>query len=261
MPVSLSLAQPPRSGQLEPSASSGRPPLLETPTGSFMGAPGPRCKAFFLMVRRWPSPATEMASTFLAEKIENERLRAELLSLEGGGGGEPPLLEGGDAAYPASIGGDGGFGRPAMRHQHSYGSAYDDSAIGGGAYDDDDSDREDGVNGGGMPGYSPASAAAASARAGGPSAGPYSHQPHPAPGVQPTGGAYNAHPQHGQQQQQNTVLGKDHPSELGKKSKKSKKSKEEGNYVCVTCGRTDSPEWRKVRHTHSALLFLPAPAY
>lgn len=146
------------------------------------------------------------------------------MSLEGGDPSAfaaPPPMEGPDSAYGSTP-----YGYPPpppqLHQAHSYGSAYDDTNVGGGAYDDDDSDREQ-QRGGGVSTYAP----------------PPHARPHPV--------GQGPKPPQQQHQQQATMVGKDHPSELGKKSKKSKKTKEEGNYVCVTCGRTDSPEWRKVR--------------
>lgn len=169
----------------------------------------------------------------------------------------------------------------------SYSSVYDDSGIGGGAYEDNDSDVErtgresistnrrdhsssvsaagDGVglvsgyNVGPLPPPPPPSAT----QQGAPSAGPgptmgsiqpphHNQQPQQLSYAQIPHGLHQPHIQHApsyapsHQQLQPQQQQQQQPMDPNKKPKKAKKIKEEHNYVCVTCGRTDSPEWRKV---------------
>ncbi|KAL7413869.1 hypothetical protein BDY24DRAFT_388407 [Mrakia frigida] len=193
-------------------------PLVASPGG---GA-GERCKCFFLMVKKWPSKTGEMLDSFLEEKMENERLRAELVELMSTGHISRDELEAlnikldPDSASRTSIPGlpssypyptthaSSSYNPPPTLSHHmstasSTSSANYDDGLTGGAYDDDDSDPDRRAY------VPPKKAAAPAARK---------------PAATGEGGV--------------------------KKSKKAKKAgKSDVNHVCVTCGRTDSPEWRR----------------
>ncbi|CDZ96439.1 GATA-4/5/6 transcription factors [Phaffia rhodozyma] len=288
------------------------PPGQAASNTSSTGTDG-RCMCFFLMIKKWLSKNGEMLNSFLEEKMINERLRAEVLELSGQQASPnpnillqfsaPPVPDSDNSSYgrtsfpgQAAVAAAAAFHRqPQLNHTTSYSSIYDDSGIGGGAYDDNDSDVE--RPGGSALGrnlfMAPVGDSARSTVSSGPgsiknaaglglsisglptsalSSGPgpsglsqqQQQQPqeqygshnksqavsqsqsnlssmHPLQtSTQPTS---SQHPsvQQQQQQQQPSMAQQDSL----KKPKKVKKSKEEHNYVCVTCGRTDSPEWRK----------------
>lgn len=233
-----------------------------------------------------------MIDTFMAEKILNERLRAEELELQGGEmpardeheGGQscpgplpprfssfaPPLLAyfvtspcrsapgsyqnivglHQTAHFPAASGPSHPATKPpALSHGYSSTSLnsqsyYDDPSISGGAYEDDDSDpdRQNDADeldpDSGSEAYVPTRPKAVS------SSVSASHAARP-PKKKEVGGAGAG------------TAGGGGAGPATKKAKRSKKSgKQDGNHVCVTCGRTDSPEWRKVRSCS-----LPAPIH
>ncbi|KAH7343338.1 hypothetical protein B0J17DRAFT_625058 [Rhizoctonia solani] len=205
----------------------------------------PEASCFVIMARPYPSRNTAMLDSFLELKIENERLRQQLLNLRTSGGPSSPTLA--SPAYP--IGQIAPNESPHGQSATLTSPTYPTNSIGGmnlaGNNATGDADaayqprsihampQPPGANG--M--YYPAQAnrLASGAFDGSLSSASYGAGPSNGPGAVANSARRGS-----------IVEETNESTEAGRTRKKPKKAHStQEQYVCVTCGRTDSPEWRK----------------
>ncbi|CAE6412474.1 unnamed protein product [Rhizoctonia solani] len=225
----------------DPSSSSSSSSLDTKPNPNA----DPEAACFIIMARPYPSRNTAMLDSFLELKIENERLRQQLLNLRTSGGPSSPTLT--SPAY--SIGQIAPTESPHGQSAPLASPAYTTTSLGGlnlvGNNPSGDADAA----------YQPRSIHAM------PQPPAATGLYYPAQANRLAGGAFDgshASASYGAGPSNNAGsvpnLGRRgsiaeealESTEAGRTRKKPKKvHPAQEQYVCVTCGRTDSPEWRK----------------
>ncbi|TFK42470.1 hypothetical protein BDQ12DRAFT_719341 [Crucibulum laeve] len=164
-------------------------------------------KCFFAFAKPYPSKNNAMLSTFLELKMENERLQQRVMDLRSRVPMQPPPPQSASQSHPGSM-----YATSSMQSLRPSGSSSSQRMMDSGSYYTTSSLApgmyDDGGAGSSMSTFD----------------GMYG-------GGAGAGGFYAA----------NT----EEEAEEGSKKKKLKKAHAVEQYVCVTCGRTDSPEWRK----------------
>ncbi|EUC66349.1 PAS fold protein [Rhizoctonia solani AG-3 Rhs1AP] len=206
----------------------------------------PEASCFVIMARPYPSRNTAMLDSFLELKIENERLRQQLLNLRTSGGPSSPILA--SPAYP--IGQIAPTESPHGQSAPLVSPAYPNSSLGGmglvGNHATGDADaayQPRSIHA--MPQPPGAAGLYYNAQANRLASGTFdgSHQ----------SASYGAGPSNTAGPAANLARrgsiaeeSAEPTTEAGRTRKKPKKAHPtQEQYVCVTCGRTDSPEWRK----------------
>ncbi|KAB5596254.1 White collar 2 protein [Ceratobasidium theobromae] len=211
------------------------------PSGSNT-AGDPESSCFIIMARPYPSRNTAMLDSFLELKIENERLRQQLLNLRTSGTPTSPAQA--SPVYP--IGQIASSESPHGQSASLSSPVYPTAGLGGLTL------VNPSATGDADAAYQPRSIHAMPQP---PAASMY----YPTQGNRFVGGTLDGtYPPGSFAPGPNTVVGPVNPArrgsvveetlvesaDNGRTRKKPKKAPQE-QYVCVTCGRTDSPEWRK----------------
>ncbi|KAJ1309113.1 hypothetical protein OPQ81_004790 [Rhizoctonia solani] len=196
----------------------------------------PEASCFIIMARPYPSRNTAMLDSFLELKIENERLRQQLLNLRTSGVPSSPALA--SPGYP--IGQIAPNESPHGQSAPLASPAYPTTSLGGMSLDAAYQPKSIHA----MP-QPPAATglyypAQASRHASGAFDGSHQSASYGA-GPSNAAGPSASSARRGSIAEESTE-----PTEAGRTRKKPKKAHStQEQYVCVTCGRTDSPEWRK----------------
>ncbi|CUA69058.1 White collar 2 protein [Rhizoctonia solani] len=206
----------------------------------------PEASCFIIMARPYPSRNTAMLDSFLELKIENERLRQQLLNLRTSGGPSSPTLA--SPGYPigqiASAESPHGQSAPLASPAYTTASLGGMNLVGNNATGDADAAYQPrSIHA--MP-QPPAATgmyypAQANRIASGAFDGSHQSASYGAGPSNTTGPVANS-ARRGSIAEEST----EPTTEAGRTRKKPKKAHStQEQYVCVTCGRTDSPEWRK----------------
>ncbi|CEL63755.1 Cutinase gene palindrome-binding protein OS=Fusarium solani subsp, pisi PE=2 SV=1 [Rhizoctonia solani AG-1 IB] len=206
----------------------------------------PEASCFIIMARPYPTRNTTVLDSFLELKIENERLRQQLLNLRTSGGPSSPALS--SPAYP--IGQIAPAESPRGQPAPLASPVYPSSSLGGlnlarnntNSGDADAAYQPHSIHAMPQPPTANSSyfATPANRLAGGAFDGSYSSASY---GAGPSNNAGTV-PNSGRRA--SVVEETLESTEAGRTRKKPKKAHPtQEQYVCVTCGRTDSPEWRK----------------
>ncbi|CAE6354893.1 unnamed protein product [Rhizoctonia solani] len=204
----------------------------------------PEASCFIIMARPYPSRNTTMLDSFLELKIENERLRQQLLNLRTSGGPSSPTLSspGYQIAQIAPAGSPHGQSAPLASPVYTTNSLAGLNLVGNNASGDADA------------AYQPRSIHAM------PQPPAATGLYYPAHANRLTSGAFDTPHASASYGGPNNNTGSApisgrrgsiaeeviESTEAGRTRKKPKKAHAaQEQYVCVTCGRTDSPEWRK----------------
>ncbi|CAE7057176.1 unnamed protein product [Rhizoctonia solani] len=237
------------------SKSSGSAPVVSDPGPSSSGSSldskpnpnaDPEASCFIIMARPYPSRNTAMLDSFLELKIENERLRQQLLNLRTSGGPSSPTLA--SPAYP--IGQIAPTESPHGQSAPLASPAFPTSSLGGMSLvgnnatgDADAAYQPQSIHA--MPQPPAATGMYYPAQASRLARGAFdgSHQSASyGSGPSNTAGSAANLARRGSIAEESS----EPTTEAGRTRKKPKKvHSTQEQYVCVTCGRTDSPEWRK----------------
>ncbi|KAG8732962.1 blue light receptor [Ceratobasidium sp. 423] len=204
----------------------------------------PEASCFIIMARPYPSRNTAMLDSFLELKIENERLRQQLLNLRTSGGPASPTLA--SPAYPigqiAPTESPHGQSAPLTSPAYPTASLGGMSLVGNNATGDADAAYQPrSIHA--MPQPPAATGLYYPAQANRLASGAFDGS-HPSASYGP--GPSNTTPVANMARRGSIAEESTEPTEAGRTRKKPKKAHStQEQYVCVTCGRTDSPEWRK----------------
>ncbi|KAG8696639.1 blue light receptor [Ceratobasidium sp. 394] len=205
--------------------------------------PNPESEAscFIVMARPYPSRNTAMLDSFLELKIENERLRQQLLNLRTSGVPPSPVLA--SPAYPISQIAPASE-TPLLQPASALPSPiYPSASLGVASGDADAAFQPRSIHA--MP-QPPAATniyyPTQTNRFGGPSFDAMYNPTSYGTGPTPNTSGVGASARRGSIAEEPVA----ESTEAGRSRKKPKKAHSaQEQYVCVTCGRTDSPEWRK----------------